>query len=80
MAVGNAAHISRPSSTAQPLSATPPDSAGQLQGQVPFGLQQQRQRQQQLMMQQQYALQHQQQQQQQQQILMQQQVQPPCLC
>ena len=49
-------------------------SVGQLQAQVPFGLQQQQQQQQrQLMMQQQYALQHQQQQQQQQ-LLMQQQV------
>ena len=48
--------------------------SGQVQGQVPFGVQQDRQRQQQqqqqLMIQQQYALQHQQQQQ----LLMQQQV------
>lgn len=56
------------------ISATLRGPPGQVQGQVPSGIQQdhQRRQQQQLMMQQQYALQHQQQQQ----LLMQQQVHP----
>lgn len=62
---------------AQPISATLWGPPGQVQGQVPPGMQQdhqrQQQQQQQLMMQQQYALQHQQQQQR---LLMQQQVHP----
>ena len=60
-------HIAHPPASAQALSGTPRGSAGQLQGQVPFGLQQQQQ--QQVMLQRQYVLQ-----QQQQQLLMQQQV------
>lgn len=60
-----------PPAAAQGLGGTPRGSAGQLQGQVPFGLQQQQQ--QQVMLQRQYLLQ-------QQQLLMQQQVHPHSLC
>lgn len=58
-----------PPAAAQALSGTPGGSAGQLQGQVPFGLQQQHQ----VMLQRQYVLQ-------QQQLLMQQQVHRHSLC